>query len=121
MLVYVELSYNVMGAMMEVHNTLGPGLAESLYEGALEIEFRCRGIDFLRQKPFKYYYKNELAGYYIADMVIEDKIIIELKAVSQLNSVMEAQLMNYMNIAKIKLGYLVNFRNSRLEHKRFII
>ncbi|MBN2627399.1 MAG: GxxExxY protein [Spirochaetales bacterium] len=120
MFIHKELSYNIVGAMMEVHTILGPGLAESLYEGALEIEFRNRGLEFQRQKPFKYYYKGELAGYYIADMVVEEKVIIELKAVTQLHECMEAQLLNYMNIAKIKLGYLANFRNKRLEYQRFI-
>ena len=120
MLVYRELSNKVLGALFTVHNIAGPGLAESAYEGALAIEFSRLGIPFSRQKAFDFYYKGEIAGFYVADMVVEDKIILELKSVQALNPVMEAQLINYLKISGLTAGYLVNFRNTKLEWKRMI-
>ena len=120
MLIHQELSNRVLGALFTVHNIAGPGLVESAYEGALAIEFRSQGIDFSRQKVFEFVYKGEVAGSYVADMVVEDKIILELKSVRELNPVMEAQLLNYLKISGIPVGYLVNFRNTRLEWKRMV-
>ena len=118
---YKELSYRVVGACYSVHNILGPGLLESAYEGALVIEFQRLGIPIQRQKVFPVYYKSELAGAYVADIVVDSSIILELKSVNNLNSIMEAQLLNYLRLSKIPVGYLVNFRNSKVQYKRFVV
>lgn len=89
---------------------MGPGYVESLYEGALKIEFRRRGIFSERQKGYEYHYKGELAGVYQADLVVENRILIELKAVSQLNRVMEAQILNYLRVSGLKVGLVTNLR-----------
>ncbi|MDA3938261.1 MAG: GxxExxY protein [Spirochaetia bacterium] len=119
-LIYSQLSNTVLGACFSVHNILGPGLLESAYEGALVIELAHLGIPVERQKVYPVYYKGELAGAYIADIVVDGKIILELKSAVRLTGVMEAQLINYLRLSKIQVGYLVNFRNSRVEWKRFV-
>ena len=119
-LIHSQLSNTVLGACFSVHNILGPGLLESAYEGALVIELAHLGIPVERQKVFPVYYKGELAGAYIADIVVDGKIILELKSAVRLTGVMEAQLINYLRLSKIQVGYLVNFRNTRVEWKRFV-
>jgi len=119
-LIHSKLSNTVLGACFSVHNILGPGLLESAYEGALVIELAHISIPVERQKVFPVYYKGELAGAYIADIVVDGKIILELKSAVRLTGVMEAQLINYLRLSKIQVGYLVNFRNTRVEWKRFV-
>ncbi|MDY7027101.1 MAG: GxxExxY protein [Spirochaetota bacterium] len=121
MLQFQELSNTVFGALFSVHNILGAGLVESAYEGPVVIKLQRLGLRFSRQKVYPLYYKGELAGAYIADLVVENSIIVELKSVNQLNSVMEAQLLNYLRLSKVPVGYLVNFRNTRLQWKRLVI
>ena len=116
-LIHKELSDKVLGAVFCVHNILGPGLLESAYEGALVIEFSRLGNPLERQKAYLFYYKGELAGAYIADLVVANTIILKLKSVQALNAVMEAQLLNYLKLSKIPVGYLINFRNTRVECK----
>ncbi len=119
-LIHSKLSNTVLGACFSVHNILGPGLLESAYEGALVIELAHLGIAVERQKIFPVYYKGELAGAYVADIVVDGKIILELKSAVRLTGVMEAQLINYLRLSKIQVGYLVNFRNTKVEWKRFV-
>jgi len=119
-LIHNQLSNTVLGACFSVHNILGPGLLESAYEGALVIELAHLCIPVERQKVFPVYYKGQLAGAYIADIVVDGKIILELKSAVRLTGVMEAQLINYLRLSKVSVGYLVNFRNSRVEWKRFV-
>ena len=111
-LIHKNLSDKVLGAVFSVHNILGPGLLESAYEGALVIEFAHLGIPIERQKVYPVYYKGELAGAYIADLVVADTIILELKSVQALKESMEAQIINYLRLSKIPVGYLINFRNT---------
>ena len=118
---FKELSHQVLGAVFSVHNILGPGLVESAYHGALVIEFRRRGIPFSTEKIYPLYYKGELAGGYIADLVVADKIILELKSVRQFTGAMEAQLINYLRLSKVPVGYLINFRNAKVEWRRLIV
>jgi GxxExxY protein len=119
-LIYQELSYTVLQSGFSVHNILGPGLLESAYEGAFCVELFKAGILFDRQKVYPLYYKGEYIGAYIADLVVDNKIIVELKSVSQLTSVMEAQLLNYLKLSKLQVGYLMNFNAERLDWKRFV-
>jgi GxxExxY protein len=120
-LVFRALSQQVLGACFSVHNVLGPGLLESAYEGALVIEFGHRDIPVERQKVYPVYYKGELAEAYIADMVAAGKLILELKSVQTLNRVMEAQILNYLRLSGVPVGYLINFHGMRVEWKRFVL
>jgi GxxExxY protein len=120
-LIHQELSDKVLGAMFKVHNYLGPGLLESAYEGALAIELKNQGLRFDRQAVYPLYYAGECAGAYIADLVVENTIILELKSVKSLSPAMEAQLLNYLRLSSLPVGYLVNFRGTRLEWKRRVL
>ena len=116
-----SLSKQVIGMAFSVHNILGSGLLESAYEGAMVIELQQAGIPFERQRTYPLYYKGELVGAYIADLVVNDSIILELKSVKALNRIMEAQLINYLSLSGIRVGYLINFNSIRLEYKRFVV
>jgi GxxExxY protein len=115
-----ELSGRVLDATFAIHRVLGPGLLESAYEGAYAVELLSHGIKVARQVVYPLAYKGEYIGAYIADMVVENKIIVELKAVSKLNEVMEAQLINYLKLSKLQVGYLVNFYNTSIQWRRFV-
>ncbi len=119
-LLFSQLSQQVLGACFSVHNALGPGLLESAYEGALAIEFQQQGLSFGRQVVYPVYYKGHMAGAYVADMVVAGKIILELKSVQSLSKVMEAQLLNYLRLSKVPVGYLVNFNGERVVWRRFV-
>jgi GxxExxY protein len=118
--IFKKLSYLLLKLGFSVHNLLGPGLLESAYEGAFCVELTRAGIPFERQKVYPLYYKGEYIGAYIADLVIDNKIIVELKSVSKLTDVMTAQLINYLRLSKLQVGYLMNFNSARLEWKRFV-
>ena len=95
-------------------------MLESAYEGACCVELRRAGIPFERQKVYPLYYKGEYISAYIADLVVDNKIILELKSVSCLSKVMEAQLINYLRLSGLQVWYLMNFNALRLEWKRFV-
>ncbi len=99
---------------------MGAGLLESVYENAVCEELQLRSISFIQQKSYKVKYKNIIVGEYFADIVVDNTIIIECKSVKELNKNMEAQILNYLRISGLPIGYLVNFRNYMLEKKRFV-
>ena len=119
-LLFEELSFAVNGAYMEVHRILGPGFLEAVYQTALERELRLRGMSFEAQKRLPVVYKGAVVGDYIADIVVDDKIILELKAVSTLNKAHEAQAHNYLAATGLRLAILYNFGAASLEWKRII-
>ncbi|MBN2532992.1 MAG: GxxExxY protein [Spirochaetales bacterium] len=112
--------YSILKFAFSVHNLLGPGLLESTYEGAFCVELTQAGFPFERQKVYPFYYKGEYIGAYIADLVVDNRIIVELKSVSKLTDVMTAQLINYLKLSHIQVGYLMNFNSVSLEWKRFV-
>ena len=118
--VYKELSFKIIEACFEVHNILGPGYSEKIYEEALSKELRDRGIGYERQKLVEVYYKGEKIGEYRLDLVVENKIILELKAVSELSNIFEAQLLSYLKAAGMKLGILVNFGSKKVIYIRIV-
>ncbi|MCK5680603.1 GxxExxY protein [bacterium] len=107
-----ELSYKIIGAAIEVHRHLGPGLLESAYEECLCQELKTQKINFNRQVPLPVKYKGiELDCGYRLDIVIENLIIIELKAVEKTLPIHEAQLLTYLKLTGFKIGLLINFNN----------
>ena len=104
-----ELTYRINGAAIAVHRDLGAGLFESIYENALCIEFEKRGIQYERQKRFQVEYRGEPVGQMVADLVIEEEVIVELKSAKELLPIHEAQLIAYLKAAKLKTGLLINF------------
>jgi GxxExxY protein len=119
-LLFPELSHKVLSLAFSVHNILKLGLLESCYEGAMVVELKRAGIPFQRQQVFPLYYKGELVGAYIADLVVDQKIILELKSVKQLHEAMRAQTINYLRLSKIPVGYLINFNAASLQWERFV-
>jgi len=114
------LSYAIIGAAMEVHRVLGPGFLESVYEAALAYELTLRGIHFEPQKHLPVYYKDQLLGEYIADLVIEGQIILELKAISAISAAHEAQAHHYLAATGLKLAIILNFGAESLQQKRIV-
>ena len=119
-IIHRQLSDKVLGMAFTVHNILGPGLLESAYEGAYCVELARAGVPFERQRVFPLRYRGEYVGAYIADLVVANSIILELKSVSNLNGVMAAQLLNYLKLSRIPVGYLVNFNGVRVQWQRFV-
>jgi len=116
-----ELSYVVRGCVYEVFKELGPGFLEKVYENALLRELRLQCLNAEAQVPIKVQYKGVVVGEYFADLIIEESIILELKAQQQLTVSAEAQLLNYLKASDKRIGMLVNFAHPRATIKRFII
>ena len=120
-LLYAEESYKINGAIYEVHKELGPGLLEKVYQEAFERELKLQGIPFEREKSFTIWYKGEeLEQKYVADFVCYDKIVVELKAVDELQPIHTAQVINYLSITGYKLGLLVNFNAEKIKPERIV-
>jgi len=121
--VFKDEGYQLMGAAFEVYNQLGYGMAEEVYQQSLEVELRLRGIPFESKRELVVFYKgHELETRYKPDLLVYGGIVVELKAVKELAPEHEAQLFNYMRIARQRVGYLLNFgRKGELEWKRFIL
>lgn len=115
-------TYLIIGLCMEVHKILGKGHSEVVYKDALEYEFQIKGITYEREKNYRIAYKDIfLPRKYVADFVIYDKIIFEVKAISQLTVSDVKQTLNYLACSKNKLGLLVNFGEDSLKYKRVIL
>lgn len=119
-LLYKELTFAVIGAAMEVHRILGPGFLEAVYQVALERELTLRDIPFERQVRLPVVYKDVLVGEYVADLVIDKKFVVEIKAVSKFNASHQAQAMHYLAATGLRLALLLNFGTGSLEHRRVI-
>lgn len=111
-----DLGKRIIGAAIEVHKELGPGLHESTYERCLVHELKLNGIQAVRQKAQPITYKGlELEEGYRIDILVEEKIVLELKAVKELDDVHLAQLLTYLKLSKIHLGFLINFNVPKLK------
>lgn len=122
MLRYEDETYKIIGAAMKVHSVLGPGFTEKVYQEALAVEFADRGIPFVREREIHAVYKGiVLQGTFIPDFICYDKIIVELKAVKELDDVHRSQAMNYAKVGGYKLSLLVNFGKASLEKERFVV
>ena len=110
-----DLSYQIIGAAMEVHRLLGPGLLESVYEDALCVELEGREIPYERQKDVSIWYKVRTIGNLRVDLLVDNRVIVELKAVETLIPVHKAQVLTYLKITKLRLGLLINFNTTVLK------
>ncbi|HEX2697903.1 MAG TPA: GxxExxY protein [Anaerolineales bacterium] len=119
-ILFKELSYKIVGCAMEVHRVLGPGFLEAVYLNALAEELTLLGIPFELQKHLPIYYKGKLVGEYIADIVIDNTIILELKAISRLNSSHTAQALNYLTATDLRLAIIINFGSGSLQSQRVV-
>lgn len=111
------LSGAVIGAAIEVHRRLGPGILESVYEQALCVELRHREIPFVRQAPFQVRYRDVVVGESRLDLVVGGQIVVELKAVDQFLPIHQAQLLSYLKATGLPLGLLINFKVMYLADK----
>jgi GxxExxY protein len=114
------LTGEIIGAAMEVHNHLGPGFLESVYEEALAYEFELKKIKFQRQRELPVYYKEKFIKPFICDFVVGDKVIVELKALKQIGEIEKLQVINYLKASGFEIGLLFNFGNKSLEWNRLI-
>ena len=116
-----DLTYQINGAVFEVNRELGAGFLEKVYENALSIELIERGLKAENQVPIKVKYKGKEVGEYFADIIVENKVILEIKAIETLQRIHEAQLLNYLKATEYKIGLLVNFTYPKAQIKRFIL
>ena len=114
------LTGEIIGVAMEVHSHLGPGFLESVYEEALAVEFELKGIKFQRQKELPVFYKGRNIKQFACDFIVEDKVIVELKAIKQIGEIEKLQVINYLKASGYEVGLLFNFGNKSLEWKRLI-
>lgn len=114
-----DVTDKIIGAAYKVYNALGYGFLEKVYENAMAIELNRLGLTVKQQEPVKVLYEGEVVGDYVADLVVEGKVIVELKAVSVLDKVHEVQLVNYLKATEIEVGLLINF-GQEIEFKRRI-
>ena len=119
-MIYEKLSGEIIGAAMEVLNQLKPGLDEKLYERAMIIELKYRGHVVAVQSSFPVSYREELIGNLIPDLIVDDAVIVDPKVVSCFTDTHVAQMIGYLNITRLDLALLLNFKNARLEWKRVL-
>ena len=117
---YSQETYQIIGAAMKVHAILGPGFTEKVYQDALELEFRERGIPYVREPELRASYKGVvLNSTFKPDFICYGKVIVELKALKELNDVCRSQAINYAKVGGYKLSLLFNFGESSLVKERF--
>jgi len=116
-----DITYKINGAIFQVNRELGHGFLEKVYENALMIELIATGLKAENQVPIKVKYKGQEVGDYFADIVVEDQVVLELKAAESLQKIHEAQLLNYLKATGMKIGMLINFTHPKAQIKRFIL
>ncbi len=120
-IIYKDLSYKIIELALEVHNELGCGFLEKVYENALMILFDREGIPAKQQAPIDVYFQKKVVGQYFADILVDNKVILELKTVEAIANIHKAQLLNYLRATGIKLGLILNFAKPRLEYRRLVL
>ncbi len=115
-----KLTASIIGCADKVYKSLGFGFLESVYENALKIEITKAGHKCESQKAIDVYYDNQIVGHFIADLFVDEKVIIELKSVTTLSKSHEVQLVNYLTATGMKIGLLINFGEEKVEVKRKI-
>jgi GxxExxY protein len=115
---YQDITQKIIGAAMEVHKTLGNGFQEVIYQRALEIEMHNLGLNYIREYEMDIYYKKDRIGGRRVDFFVENCIMVELKALIQMEDVHLAQAMNYLEAYKVEIGLLINFGAKSLQFKR---
>jgi GxxExxY protein len=116
-----DLTYKIIGCAMRVHNELGPGLREKPYENALCIDLREQGLSVEQQRAFPITYHGNVVGDCAPDVVVERTVIVEVKSVDALGESEMAQMLNYLRIAKMTLGLVINFKPPKIDVKRVVL
>jgi GxxExxY protein len=115
-----DLTQKILEGAFAVHNALGCGFLEKVYSNALFFELRNLGLHTAQEVPFKVKYKDVVVGDYCADLIVERRVLVELKACVALDSVHEAQILNYLKASRIQVGLLLNFGKPKLQYRRFV-
>ena len=118
--VHGDLAYRVVGIAMEVHRELGHGFLEKVYENAMMVAFRLAGIKAEQQAPIKVNFRGEIVGEYVADILVERKIILELKSQDKITDLHRAQTLNYLKATGLKLALILNFGKEGLQRERLV-
>ena len=118
-MLHQELTKTIIGCAYTVHNTLGAGFLEKVYEQALMLELKASGLVVESQVPLSVTYRDHIVGEYYADLIVEDKVICELKAVDVLKKAHEVQLVNYLVATEIDVGVLINFGDSVTVRRKY--
>lgn len=115
-----EITGEIIGAAFEVHRVLGYGFLEAVYQKAMQIELISRGLQAQREHPITVHFKGAVAGYYEADLFVEEKVMVELKVAKTYNAQDEPQLLNELKATGVKVGLLINFGREKVEFKRMV-
>ena len=115
-----DLSFKIMKAAFEVHIQLGPGFTEGIYEEAMSLQLQDDGLEIERQKRIKVNYKGQLIGEFILDLVVSRKVVLELKAVSEIAPIHEQQALSYLKATGLPLAIVINFGTVRVESRRVV-
>ena len=119
-ILYKELSYKIIGLAMQVHRELGSGFLEKVYENSLMVLFRRDKIPAAQQVSINVHFEGEIVGNYIADILVEDKIILELKCIEAIANIHRAQALNYLKATGKQLAIILNYAQKKLEYERLI-
>lgn len=119
-ILYKDLSYKIVGLAIRVHSKLGYGFLEKVYENALMVLFRREGIEAKQQAPITVYFEEEAVGNYYADILVEDKVILEIKSVENIIDAHIAQTLNYLKATGLRLAIILNFSKEKLKYKRIV-
>jgi GxxExxY protein len=119
-IIYKELSYKITKLALEVHNELGCGFLEKIYENAMMMLFEREKISARQQAPADVFFHEKVIGEYFADILVDNKIILELKTVDAISNAHIAQVLNYLRATGIKLGIIMNFGNPKFTYKRLV-
>ena len=113
-----ELTQQIIGSAIEVHKTLGPGFTERMYAKALQLELQNRRVPFAVEQSIRVAYRNQLLGTHRLDLVVQEAVVVELKAVYEVNNFHIAQMLSYLKASGKRLGLILNFARGKLEIKR---
>lgn len=119
-LLHSDITHSIIGAAMEVHKILGAGFLESVYAESFACKLGFRKINFQRQKTIDVIYKKIKVKQFCCDFIIEDTVLVELKAIKKISEIEQAQIINYLKATGLKIGLLINFGAISLEYKRFM-
>jgi len=120
-IIHKDLAYQIVGIAMQVHKELGHGFLEKVFENAMSVLFRKNGLPVQQQHPIAVTYYGEIIGDYIADFLVDGKVIVELKSVDSIRDVHRAQAINYLRATGIELAIILNFGKEKLEYERLVL
>jgi len=115
-----ELSYQVINAAYAVHNQLGPGFLESIYESAMVLELEARGHKINKQVRVPVYYREQKIGEHVLDVLVNDKVVLELKAVTEILPIHQQQALSYLKVTGLELAIVINFGTSSVKYERVV-